>query len=100
MGGPAAGFPGEIGAAIPTPPPQAAMPPPPPPPASGFNPSYAVLHDYGSSPANSPNTFIPYNALVFPDGTVRYRNPDNPYGTQAPHAYQLNPNSVGLAYAG
>jgi hypothetical protein len=92
---------------IPAPPPQAAAPPPPPPPPpqapppmpSGFKPEYAVLHDYGS-PAEKIGSFNPYNALVMPDGSVRYRDPSNPYGGKAQHAFQANPNSVGLAYGG
>jgi hypothetical protein len=106
MGGPApGGFPGAgmgLGGPtpmpVPTPPPQVAAPPPPPPPPmpSGFNPDYAVFHDYGGS----VGSFNPYNALVMPDGTVRYRNPENPYGVKAPHAADANRDSVGLAYGG
>ena len=66
----------------------------------GFAPKTLVLHDYGGRPKNSDGMFNPYNALVFPDGSVRYRDPSNPYGTTAPHAYKLNPTSVGLSYAG
>ena len=68
--------------------------------ADGFNPKYLVLHDYGGTPANQEGMFNPYHALVFPDGSIRYRNPDNPYGQTAPHAYRLNPQSIGLSYAG
>jgi hypothetical protein len=69
-------------------------------PRSGFNPSHVVLHDYGGTPKNEDGVFNPYHTLVFPDGSVRYRNPDNPYGAPAPHAYKFNPYSVGLSYAG
>lgn len=69
-----------------------------------FRPRYLVLHDYGtpSDPGYSLSKTAnnPYHALVYPDGTVRYRNPDNPYGVTAPHAYRLNDQSVGLSYAG
>lgn len=68
--------------------------------ASGFKPNYLILHDYGGSPKNQDGVFNPYHALVFPDGSVRYRNQENPYGAPAPHAYRLNPQSVGLSYAG
>lgn len=67
---------------------------------SDFKPRYAIKHDYGGSPANRDGVFNPYNALVFPDGSVRYRNPSDPYGVRAPHAYKMNPHSVGLSYAG
>lgn len=65
----------------------------------GFNPNYVVFHDYGD-PASKIGSFNPYNALVMPDGSVRYRDPANPYGSKAPHSADLNPNSVGLAYGG
>lgn len=67
---------------------------------SGFQPDYLIMHDYGGTPKNRDGVFNPYNALVFPDGSVRYRNPANPYGEKAPHAFRMNPRSVGLAYAG
>lgn len=66
----------------------------------GFQPKYLLLHDYGGNPRNEDSVFNPYHALVFPDGSVRYRNPSNPYGQPAPHAFKLNPLSVGLSYAG
>jgi hypothetical protein len=67
---------------------------------SGWTPKYLVAHDYGRSPKNADGVFNPYNGLVFPDGSVRYRNPSDPYGVRAPHAFKLNPYSVGLSYAG
>ena len=66
----------------------------------GFNPKYLVLHDYGGNPANLDGVFNPYHVLVFPDGSKRYRYPDDPYGRKAPHAFRLNPESVGISYAG
>jgi len=65
-----------------------------------WRPNTLVLHDYGGNPANRDGVFNPYHALVFPDGSIRYRNPSDPYGAPAPHAYKLNPQSVGLSYAG
>ena len=65
-----------------------------------FSPKYLVMHDYGGTPRNADGMFNPYHALVFPDGSIRYRNPANPYGQKAPHAYKFNPDSVGLSYAG
>lgn len=70
---------------------------PPQRPAGGFSPQYLVLHDYGGTPKTS---FNPYHALVMPDGSVRYRDQQNPYGAPAPHAFKLNPVSVGLSYGG
>lgn len=67
---------------------------------SGFQPKTVIFHDYGGTPKNSDGMHNPYNALVFPDGTVRYRNPSDPYGVKAPHAYKMNNSSVGIAYAG
>lgn len=66
----------------------------------GFAPKYLVLHDYGGNPANRDGVFNPYHVLVFPDGSKRYRYPDDPYGRKAPHAFRLNPESVGISYAG
>jgi len=65
-----------------------------------FKPKYMVLHDYGGTPKNSDGMFNPYHTLVFPDGSKRYRYPENPYGQKAPHAHKFNPESVGLSYAG
>ena len=65
-----------------------------------FRPSNLIFHDYGGSPANEDGVFNPYHALVFPDGNIRYRNPANPYGGKAPHAFKMNPESIGLSYAG
>lgn len=67
---------------------------------STWKPSTLVLHDYGGTPQNREGVFNPYHALVFPDGSIRYRDPANPYGRPAPHAYRLNPESIGLSYAG
>lgn len=67
---------------------------------AGFSPNTLVMHDYGGTPANGHGMFNPYHALVFPDGSIKYRNPENPYGQAAPHAYKLNPQSIGLSYAG
>jgi len=68
-----------------------------------FDPRYLILHDYGQLPSNHPAGkplgFNPYHALVS-GGKVQYRYPDNPYGQKAPHAYRLNPQSLGLAWAG
>lgn len=65
-----------------------------------FNPKRIILHDYGGTPENKDGVFNPYHTLVFPDGTVRYRNPNDPYGEAAPHAYQQNNEAIGLSYAG
>lgn len=62
---------------------------------AGFDPRYLILHDYGGN----PSSFNPYHALVT-GGEVRYRYPDNPYGQKAPHAFQLNPQAIGLAWGG
>lgn len=80
--------------------------PPAPQPATaqpnktGWAPKNVILHDYGGSPENRDGMFNPYHTLVFPDGSVRHRNPDDPYGSSAPHAAGMNPTSVGLSYAG
>lgn len=66
----------------------------------GFTPKYLVMHDYGGNPKNAEGVHNPYHALVFPDGSIRYRDPNNPYGGKAPHAYNLNSESIGLSYAG
>lgn len=66
----------------------------------GFDPKYLILHDYGGNPDNRDGMFNPYHVLVFPDGSKRYRYPDDPYGRKAPHAFRLNPESVGISYAG
>lgn len=66
-----------------------------------FTPRRIVYHDYGGHPDGSKEgVFNPYHVLVFPDGNVRYRNPENPYGGKAPHAFMLNNTSLGLSYAG
>lgn len=67
---------------------------------SDFTPGNVILHDYGGTPRNEDGVFNPYHTLVFPDGSVRYRYPDAPYGQPAPHAYRMNPESIGLSYAG
>jgi hypothetical protein len=68
-----------------------------------FEPRYLILHDYGKTPVGwkpgTPLGFNPYHALVH-GGQVQYRNPDNPYSGKAPHAYKLNPQSIGLSWAG
>ena len=87
------------GIAAPTPGPQSSAPAVQP-RTSGFQPKTVIFHDYGGTPKNSDGMHNPYNALVFPDGTVRYRNPSDPYGVKAPHAYKMNNSSVGIAYAG
>lgn len=68
--------------------------------ADGWRPRYLVLHDYGGTPRNADGVFNPYHALVFPDGSIRYRYPSDPYGQTAPHAFRMNPESIGLSYAG
>ena len=60
-----------------------------------FRPDYLILHDYGGKKVGQN----PYHTLVFPDGSVRYRNPENPYGQPAEHSHKLNARSIGLAYA-
>ena len=65
---------------------------------SGFKPKYLVLHDYGGTPGANPG-FNPYHALVS-GGKLSYRYPDNPYGQKAPHAFQLNPEAIGLSWGG
>ena len=65
-----------------------------------WRPRNLIFHDYGGTPQNADGVFNPYHALVFPDGKIRYRNPANPYAAPAPHAYKLNPASIGLSYAG
>lgn len=67
-----------------------------------WTPEYLILHDYGvpKGVTLSDTARNPYNALVYPNGTVRYRTPSAPYTQQAPHAYKLNPKSIGLSYAG
>lgn len=67
---------------------------------SGWKPNYLIYHDYGGTPTNTEGVFNPYHALVFPDGSIRYRNPQYPYGSKAPHAYRLNGEAIGLSYAG
>lgn len=66
--------------------------------ANPFQPEYLILHDYGRSPGAAPS-FNPYHALVS-GGRVNYRDPKNPYGAPAPHAYKLNPKSIGLSWGG
>lgn len=63
-----------------------------------FQPEYLILHDYGGTPGLNPK-FNPYHALVS-GGGISYRNPQNPYGQAAPHAYKLNPRSIGLSWGG
>ena len=57
----------------------------------------AILHDYGRTPQGGfqRDSFIPYHWLVTPEGRLiqRYR-PDQ----VAPHAYQSNPTTLGIAY--
>lgn len=67
---------------------------------SSWKPNYLIYHDYGGTPTNTDGVFNPYHALVFPDGSIRYRNPQDPYGSKAPHAYRLNGEAIGLSYAG
>ena len=70
---------------------------------SGFQPKYLLLHDYGQMPEGfKPGQtlgFNPYHAVVA-GGKLQYRYPDNPYGRTAPHAYNLNPQSIGLSWGG
>ena len=63
-----------------------------------FQPEYLILHDYGGSPGATPS-FNPYHTLVS-GGRVNYRDAKNPYGKPAPHAYKLNPKSIGLSWGG
>lgn len=63
-----------------------------------FDPQYLILHDYASTPKGD-NPFNPYHALIS-GGRKLYRYPENPYGKAAPHAYQLNPYSIGLSWGG
>lgn len=65
---------------------------------SDFRPKWLILHDYGGAPKGEA-PFNPYNALVH-NGKVIYRDPSNPYGVRAPHAYKLNGESVGLSWGG
>jgi hypothetical protein len=67
---------------------------------SEFKPTKLILHDYGGTPQNRDGVFNPYHTLVFPDGSVRYRDPANPYKGRAPHAFKSNNDSIGLSYAG
>jgi hypothetical protein len=66
--------------------------------ASPFAPEYLILHDYGGTPKGDA-PFNPYHALVV-GGKKIYRDPANPYGAPAPHAFRLNPKSVGLSWGG
>ena len=63
-----------------------------------FNPEYLILHDYGGTPGPNPS-FNPYHALVS-GGGISYRNPNDPYSQPAPHAFKLNPKSIGLSWGG
>jgi len=65
---------------------------------SGFRPEYLILHDYGGTPKGDA-PFNPYHALVS-GGRKIYRDPANPYGAPAPHAFKLNPRSIGLSWGG
>jgi hypothetical protein len=65
---------------------------------SGFRPEYLVLHDYGGTPKGDA-PFNPYHTLVA-GGRKIYRDPANPYGAPAPHAYKFNPRSIGLSWGG
>lgn len=67
---------------------------------SGWKPRNLILHDYGGTPDDKDGVFNPYHALVYPNGKVRYRNPSDPYGSPAPHAYRMNNDAIGLSYAG
>lgn len=68
-----------------------------------YQPKYLILHDYGQTPVGwQPGTPLghnPYHALVH-GGQVQYRDPNNPYAAPAPHAYKLNPQSIGISWAG
>lgn len=59
-----------------------------------------ILHDTAGHPANEINRVMPYHTTVFPDATAHYRNPADPYGEEAPHAYRQNPEAIGIAYSG
>lgn len=59
-----------------------------------------ILHDSAGHPGNEINRVMPYHATVFPDGTVHYRDPADPYGAEAPHAFRQNPEAVGIGYSG
>jgi hypothetical protein len=65
---------------------------------SGFRPEYLVLHDYGGTPKGDA-PFNPYHTLVA-GGRKIHRDPANPYGAPAPHAFKLNPRSIGLSWGG
>jgi hypothetical protein len=65
-----------------------------------FDPDWLIYHDSHGSPENEKRQRMPYHVTVFPDGTVNYRDPGNPYGSPAPHAFGMNPRSLGLAYSG
>jgi hypothetical protein len=65
-----------------------------------FAPDWLIYHDSHGSPENEKRLRMPYHVTVFPDGTVNYRDPGNPYGAPAPHAAGFNPRSLGLAYSG
>lgn len=65
-----------------------------------FDPRRIIYHDYGGSPENREGMLNPYHSLVFPSGEVRHRYPEAPYAKSAPHAFLLNPSSLGLSYAG
>lgn len=67
---------------------------------NNFNPDWLIYHDSHGSPENEKRQRMPYHVTVFPDGTVNYRDPGNPYGSPAPHAFGMNPRSLGLAYSG
>lgn len=68
----------------------------------GWRPTHLIYHDYGVKPGIdlSKTADNPYHALVYPDGTIRYRNEKDPYGGPAPHAAGMNGTSIGLSYAG
>lgn len=61
----------------------------------GFAPDHLILHDYGGTPKGS-NPFNPYHSLVLPSGEVVRRD----WGQKAPHAFHMNPRSMGLSYGG
>src|SRR6056300_1633427 len=75
----------------------------------GYNPNSIIFHEYGTPKVDkrtgkpfvlSKTAKFPYHVLVYPDGTVRYQNPKDPWGRKAQHAAGSNPNSIGIAYAG
>jgi hypothetical protein len=68
--------------------------------ANPFDPDWLIYHDSHGSPENEKRQRMPYHVTVFPDGTVNYRDPGNPYGYRAPHVFDLNPKALGLAYSG